>query len=139
SDVCSSDLRGSACRSRSDVHHPRDPARRRDPGRHLRKEPVMRIAYALLDPGIGVFGTKGASVHVQEVVRALRADGHEVTVFCTRTNDDVPADLADLDVRRHRLPRGTGAEREQDRKSTRLNSSHVSTSYAVCCSQIKTR
>lgn len=73
----------------------------------------MRIAYALLDPGIGVFGTKGASVHVQEVIRALRADGHEVTVFCTRTNDDVPADLADLDVRRHRLPKGTGAEREQ--------------------------
>ena len=73
----------------------------------------MRIAYALLDPGIGVFGTKGASVHVQEVIRALRADGHEVTVFCTRTNDDIPADLADLEVRRHRLPKGTGAEREQ--------------------------
>lgn len=73
----------------------------------------MRIAYALLDPGIGVFGTKGASVHVQEVVRALRADGHQVTVFCTRTNDDIPADLADLEVRRHRLPKGTGAEREQ--------------------------
>ena len=74
----------------------------------------MRIAYALLDPGIGVFGTKGASVHVQEVIRALRADGHEVTVFCVRTNDDVPADLADLDVRRHRLPRGLDAgEREQ--------------------------
>lgn len=74
----------------------------------------MRIAYALLDPGIGVFGTKGASVHVQEVIRALRADGHEVTVFCVRTDDDVPADLADLDVRRHRLPRGLDAgEREQ--------------------------
>ena len=74
----------------------------------------MRIAYALLDPGIGVFGTKVASVHVQEVIRALRADGHEVTVFCVRTNDDVPADLADLDVRRHRLPRGLDAgEREQ--------------------------
>ena len=73
----------------------------------------MRIAYTLLDPGIGVFGTKGASVHVQEVIRALRADGHQVTVFCTRTNDDVPADLADLEVRRHRLPKGTGAEREQ--------------------------
>ena len=73
----------------------------------------MRIAYALLDPGIGVFGTKGASVHVQEVIRALRAEGHQVTVFCTRTNDDVPADLADLEVRRHRLPRGDGAERER--------------------------
>ncbi len=73
----------------------------------------MRIAYALLDPGIGVFGTKGASVHVQEVIRALRADGHHVTVFCTRVNDDGPADLADLEVRRHRLPTGSGAEREQ--------------------------
>ncbi|MGP9745888.1 glycosyltransferase family 4 protein [Brachybacterium sp. AOP29-B2-41] len=73
----------------------------------------MRIAYALLDPGIGVFGTKGASVHVQEVIRAFRADGHEVTVFCTRVNDDIPADLADLEVRRHRLPKGSGAEREQ--------------------------
>ncbi|ATG50372.1 glycosyltransferase [Brachybacterium vulturis] len=73
----------------------------------------MRIAYALLDPGIGVFGTKGASVHVQEVIRALRAEGHEVTVFCTRTNQDVPADLADLEVHRHRLPAGTPAEREQ--------------------------
>src|SRR5699024_1823990 len=81
--------------------------------RPRRKEPVMRIAYALLDPGIGVFGTKGASVHVQEVIRALRAEGHHVTVFCTRTDEAVPADLADLEVRRHRLPRGTGAEREQ--------------------------
>jgi glycosyltransferase involved in cell wall biosynthesis len=72
----------------------------------------MRIAYVLLDPGIGVFGTKGASVHVQEVTRALRADGHEVTVFCTRLDEHVPADLADLDVRHHRLPRGKGPERE---------------------------
>lgn len=72
----------------------------------------MRIAYVLLDPGIGVFGTKGASVHVQEVTRALRAEGHDVTVFCTRTDSHVPADLADLDVRRHRLPKGAGPERE---------------------------
>lgn len=72
----------------------------------------MRIAYVLLDPGIGVFGTKGASVHVQEVTRALRADGHDVTVFCTRLDEHVPADLADLDVRHHPLPRGRGAERE---------------------------
>jgi glycosyltransferase involved in cell wall biosynthesis len=73
----------------------------------------MKIAYALLDPGIGVFGTKGASVHVQEVVRALRADGHQVTVFCTRTDEDVPADLVDLEVSHHRLPRGKGTDREQ--------------------------
>lgn len=58
----------------------------------------MRIAYILLDPGIGVFGTKGASVHVQEVIRAFRTLGHEVSVFCTRTDADVPADLDALDV-----------------------------------------
>ena len=66
----------------------------------------MRIAYVLLDPGIGVFGTKGASVHVQEVVRTFRTLGHEVSVFCTRTDDDVPSDLADLDVTRLEVPRG---------------------------------
>lgn len=66
----------------------------------------MRIAYLLADPGIGVFGTKGASVHVQEMVRALRAHGHEVTVYCTKRGDrpgrpeteSVPEDLADLPV-----------------------------------------
>lgn len=74
----------------------------------------MRIAYLLLDPGIGVFGTKGASVHVQEVARALRAEGHEVTVFATRTDSEIPADLADLDVRRFKLPSKENPEaREQ--------------------------
>lgn len=32
----------------------------------------MRVSYVCLDPGVPVFGAKGASVHVQEVVRALR-------------------------------------------------------------------
>ncbi|MGC2939214.1 glycosyltransferase family 4 protein [Brevibacterium sp. FAM 24638] len=66
----------------------------------------MRIAYVLLDPGIGVFGTKGASVHVQEIVRTFRALGHEVSVFCTRADEHMPADLADLDVTRLEVPRG---------------------------------
>ncbi|MDN5806985.1 MAG: glycosyltransferase family 4 protein [Brevibacterium sp.] len=68
----------------------------------------MRIAYILLDPGIGVFGTKGASVHVQEVVRAFRNLGHEVSIFCTRADDDIPTDLADLDVTRLEVSRGLG-------------------------------
>lgn len=66
----------------------------------------MRIAYILLDPGIGIFGTKGASVHAQEVIRAFRRLGHEVTVFCTRTDDAMPGDLADLEVVRLDLPPG---------------------------------
>ncbi|SJN24930.1 Glycosyltransferase [Micrococcus lylae] len=63
----------------------------------------MQIAYLLADPGIGPFGTKGASVHVQEITRALRGLGHQVTVYCLRRGDkkgveSVPADLADLKV-----------------------------------------
>lgn len=69
----------------------------------------MRISYLLLDPGIPVFGTKGASVHVQEVVRTLRTAGHEVTVHALRIGKDVPADLVDLPVQHHRLPSGLDA------------------------------
>ncbi|WP_150460733.1 glycosyltransferase family 4 protein [Nesterenkonia ebinurensis] len=66
----------------------------------------MNIAYFLADPGIGIFGTKGASVHAQEMIRALRALGHEVTVFATKrgnkhgdpSSEYVPADLKDLPV-----------------------------------------
>jgi len=64
---------------------------------------MMNIVYLLADPGIGVFGSKGASVHVQEVVRAMRGLGHHVTVLCIRRGERdgtelVPDDLADLPV-----------------------------------------
>lgn len=66
----------------------------------------MRIAYLLADPGIGIFGTKGAAVHAQEMIRSFRALGHEVTIYCTKLGDDkdddasadVPADLEDLET-----------------------------------------
>ena len=58
----------------------------------------MRVSYVCLDPGVPVFGAKGASVHVQEVVRALRRAGHEVVLHAARCGDLVPADLADLTV-----------------------------------------
>jgi glycosyltransferase involved in cell wall biosynthesis len=40
----------------------------------------MRVAYVCADFGIPVCGYKGASVHVREMVAALRAQGHEVLV-----------------------------------------------------------
>lgn len=58
----------------------------------------MRIAYICTDPGIPVFGSKGASVHIQEVVRELRAAGHRVVVHAARRGTKVPSDLADLEV-----------------------------------------
>jgi alpha-maltose-1-phosphate synthase len=59
---------------------------------------ALKIAYVCADPGIPVFGTKGASVHIQELVRAWRARGAEVEVYAVRRGDEVPADLADLPV-----------------------------------------
>ncbi|PNH85664.1 glycosyltransferase family 4 protein [Arthrobacter sp. AFG20] len=58
----------------------------------------MRVAYVCADPGVPVFGTKGSSVHVQEIVRAWRRAGADVTVYCTRAGTDRPADLAWLPV-----------------------------------------
>lgn len=74
----------------------------------------MRVAYVSADPGVPVFGRKGASVHVREVVRALRRRGATVELFAARHGGEAPADLAD--VRVHRLPspgRGPAAERER--------------------------
>ncbi|MFF0902604.1 UNVERIFIED_CONTAM: glycosyltransferase family 4 protein [Kocuria sp. CPCC 205316] len=58
----------------------------------------MRLAYVCADPGVPVFGTKGASVHVQEILRAWRARGADVRLYATRVGDDVPDDLADVPV-----------------------------------------
>ncbi|MEB6334490.1 glycosyltransferase family 4 protein [Serratia rhizosphaerae] len=74
----------------------------------------MRIAYVCADPGIALFGTKGASVHVQEVIRALRRAGHQVNVLCLRRGDAAPADLADLPVEVFPLPPGAQTPRERE-------------------------
>lgn len=61
-----------------------------------------RLAYLSADPGVPVFGSKGASVHVQEIVRAFRTRGVEARLYATRTGDLVPPDLADVPV--HPVP-----------------------------------
>ena len=73
----------------------------------------MRVAYVCADPGVPVFGTKGSSVHVQEIARAWRRAGAEVTVYCTRAGTDRPADLADLAVVELPPRLADGAERER--------------------------
>ncbi|KAA9395246.1 glycosyltransferase family 4 protein [Kocuria coralli] len=101
----------------------------------------MRVAYICGDPGIPVFGTKGASVHVQEIIRCWRALGAEVHVYATRIGRHVPPDLADLAVTHvpvPEAPRGDGpagsgehrreraARREQAQKeATRLIAEQV--------------
>ena len=41
----------------------------------------MKIAYICADFGVPVFGHKGASIHIREMVSSWHKLGHEVTVF----------------------------------------------------------
>ena len=73
----------------------------------------MRVAYVCADPGVPVFGCKGASIHVQEVIRALRRLGASVELFAARFGGDPPTDLADVAcIGLPRPPKGSGAKRE---------------------------
>jgi glycosyltransferase involved in cell wall biosynthesis len=74
----------------------------------------MRIAYVCADLGVPVFGRKGCSIHVQEVVRALRREGCDLELFTMRPEGEPPPGLET--VRVHPLPlpaRGDRAAREQ--------------------------
>lgn len=48
----------------------------------------MRIAYLCADGGIPVFGQKGGSVHVRAMIKAFRAEGHEVDVICAEAGEE---------------------------------------------------
>lgn len=74
----------------------------------------MRAAYVCSDPGIPVFGSKGASVHVQSVLRELVRRGAQVHLLCVRVGGPVPDGLESVQL--HALPpvgKGSPAEREQ--------------------------
>jgi glycosyltransferase involved in cell wall biosynthesis len=68
----------------------------------------MRVAYVSGDPGVPVFGCKGCSIHVQEVIRALLRRGAEVEVHAARLGGERPPGLEN--VRVFRLPRLRDAE-----------------------------
>ena len=59
---------------------------------------MIRVAYINADPSVPVFGSQGSSVHAQEVIRALRAEGADVTLFMHAQDGYAPPDLVDLKV-----------------------------------------
>ncbi len=63
----------------------------------------MRVAYVCADPGVPVFGNRGSSIHVQEIIGALRRLGADVELFAARTGGRPPASLVPVPL--HRLPR----------------------------------
>jgi glycosyltransferase involved in cell wall biosynthesis len=80
----------------------------------------MRIGYICADIGVPVFGRKGCSVHVQELIRAFRNCGAEVELFAARLGGEPPADLRDVVV--HALPAiPPGDPRERERAALNAN------------------
>lgn len=76
---------------------------------------MTRVAYLSADPGVPAFGTKGASVHVQEIIRAFRDRGASVRLYTARTDDHVPADLLDVPVTLVPVdPTGAGGEADRE-------------------------
>ena len=74
----------------------------------------MRVAYLTADAGVPVFGRKGCSIHVQEVLRALIGRGTPVHLFSTSCEGEPPPGLETIPL--HALPRpakGDLAAREQ--------------------------
>ena len=81
----------------------------------------MRVAYVCADPGVPVFGTKGSSIHVQEVLRQLARRGMQTTLWCARTGGEPAAGLEQVEVRCLPPPGGgSPAQREAQQRSNDL-------------------
>jgi glycosyltransferase involved in cell wall biosynthesis len=81
----------------------------------------MRIAYICADPGVPIFGSKGCSIHVQEIICAFIQAGHQVEVFTPRLGGKIPPDLTLSLTKLPSLPRGDLALREQAAMSLNLD------------------
>ncbi|MEZ6148335.1 MAG: glycosyltransferase [Planctomycetaceae bacterium] len=84
----------------------------------------MRVAYVCADAGVPVFGCKGCSIHVQEMLRAMVGRGFDVELFTPRVDGNCPEGLEP--VRVHRLPQlranreaATTRQVEQENQSRR--------------------
>lgn len=89
----------------------------------------MRVAYVCTDPGIPVFGRKGASVHAQAVLRVLVGRGAEVHLLAARLGGDPPSGLEGVHV--HRLPRVGKGEPEARERSARASDRAVGPTLAA--------
>ena len=82
----------------------------------------MRVAYVCADRGVPVFGRKGCSIHVQEVVRALKAHGAQVHLIAARVDGPPPPGLEDVVL--HTFPMRT-AHDAVARERTAIRANHA--------------
>ncbi len=58
----------------------------------------MRVRYVCADRGVPVFGTKGASIHVRQMIRAFERQGAEVDVVTVRRGEGSAEDLPGIAI-----------------------------------------
>jgi glycosyltransferase involved in cell wall biosynthesis len=82
----------------------------------------MRIAYVCTDPGIPVYGSKGASIHAQSVIQVLLERGHEVHLVTPRVGGEAPSAVTVHQI----LAVGKGDKAEREVRG-RLSDAQVAT------------
>jgi len=69
----------------------------------------VRIAYISSDHGIPVFGGKGASIHIQELINAFYTLGHEVSLLSARLGTGTEATIS-AEITKVRAPDKTACQ-----------------------------
>jgi glycosyltransferase involved in cell wall biosynthesis len=87
--------------------------------------------YVVTDPGVPAFGSKGCSVHVQEVLRELCRRYDEVHLVTTRPGGEPSGDLVPVIV--HALGRPTGADVPQREAAQRSADTAAATLVTRLC------
>ena len=86
-------------------------------------ERPLRVAYVSTDPGVPVYGRKGASAHVRAVLTQLVERGHDVHLVAGRVGGTAPAELAGLPV--HPLPAVRGDSPAARERAAREADAHT--------------
>lgn len=88
----------------------------------------MRIAYIAADRGVPVFGSKGASIHIQEMIRAYARLGHDVRCLAARRGEagDLPVEeIAQASHGQDRAAKERAAMAQADAIAARLAEMHA--------------
>lgn len=74
----------------------------------------MRLAYVCADPGVPILGSKGCSIHVQEMVAAMGELGVQLELISPRMEQEKPASWRHVTLHPVRpVPKGALVEREK--------------------------
>lgn len=83
----------------------------------------MKAAYVCADRGVPVYGMKGCSLHVQEIVRALVKQTIQVDMFAATQGDNPPIDLSSLPM--HQITCKTTKNRAAREQADQLNNNNI--------------